>query len=372
MKVEFYRHGLEPEDIEKVKEVLNSLFLTTGSVTGEFEQKFSQYTGLPYVVGLNSCTAALHLALLTLGVGPGDEVITTPMTFLATATAVLHTGAKPVFVDVEPKTGLIDPSQIKAAITQKTKAILPVHLYGTMADMRTIATIAKANGLKVIEDCAHCIEGERDGVRPGELGDIACYSFYATKNLTSGEGGAVATKNKEGAERIRLLRLHGMSADAVSRYGPLYKHWDMEVLGWKYNMDNIHAALLVRQIGRLDKNWKRRAEIAETYRNRLSSLPSLELPGVRGKSAYHLQTVWVDRGQRDEVLRKMMEKGIGVTVNYRALHTLRYLRETFGFSPSDFPVADAIGERTLSLPLYAKLTDAEVDYVVDSLREITA
>jgi dTDP-4-amino-4,6-dideoxygalactose transaminase len=224
--------------------------------------------------------------------------------------------------------------------------------------------------LKVVEDCAHCIEGERDGVRPGELGDIACYSFYATKSLTSGEGGAIATENKEWAGRIRLLRLHGMSADAVTRYGSVYQHWDMEVLGWKYNMDNIHAALLVGQIGRLDKNWKRRAEIAETYRSRLPSVPSLELPEIRGKSAYHLQTVWVDSGRRDEALRGMMEKGIGVTVNYRALHTLRYFRETFGFSPSDFPVAREIGERTLSLPLYAKLTDPEVDYVVDSLKEI--
>ena len=214
------------------------------------------------------------------------------------------------------------------------------------------------------------LHGQRDGVRPGELGDIACYSFYATKNLTSGEGGAVATRNKEWADRIRLLRLHGMSADAVTRYGSAYQHWEMELLGWKYNMDNIHAALLVRQIDRLDKNWKRRAEIAETYRNHLKPIPSLELPEVRGRSAYHLQTVWVDSGRRDEVLRGMMEKGIGVTVNYRALHTLRYFRETFGFSPSDFPAAFEIGERTVSLPLYAKLTAAEVDTVVDSLREI--
>ena len=372
MKIEFYRHNLEKEDIEKACEVLRSTFLTTGEVTREFEEKFARLTGLDHAVGITSCTAALHLSLLALGIGPGDEVITTPMTFLATATSILHAGARPVFVDVEPNTGLIDPERIEKAITSRTKAILPVHLYGVMADMRAIAAIAQKRGLKIIEDCAHCIEGERDGVRPGQLADAACYSFYATKNLTSGEGGAVATRDTKLAGKIRMLRLHGMSKDAISRYHSKFKHWDMEMLGWKYNMDNIHASLLVRQMERLQGYWQRRRDIAQMYRKHWKGSADIELPEIRGKSAYHLQTVWLDASVRDRAIDKLQEEGIGVAVNYRALHTLRYFRETFGFKPVDFPNALAIGERTVTLPLYPKLKDEEVRCVIESLKGVFA
>jgi len=193
MKIEFFRHNIENEDIENVSEVLRSIFLTTGPVTDEFEKKFSRYTGLKETVGLNSCTAALHLSLLALGIDSGDEVITTPMTFIASAIPIIHVGARPVFVDVEENTALINVDKIEAAITPRTKAILPVHLYGSMVDMRKIRSIADQYKLRVIEDCAHCIEGEREGIRPGQLGDVACYSFYTTKNLTCGEGRAVTT-----------------------------------------------------------------------------------------------------------------------------------------------------------------------------------
>ena len=369
-KIEFYRHHLEEEDKAKVREVLDSLFLTTGNVTADFEKKFSEYTGLPSVVGLTSCTAALHLSLLALGIGPGDEVITTPMTFLATATAILHTGAKPVFADVEPETGLIDPFQVEKAITSRTRAILPVHLYGTMADMKSLSRIAKKHHLKIIEDCAHCIEGERDGIRPGGLGDIACYSFYATKNLTSGEGGAIATRDETLAKKIRSLRLHGMTSDAASRYHGLYKHYDMELLGWKYNMDNIHAALLVTQIQRLERYWQERDRLAQLYEKRLEEIPGVRLPKVTGKSARHLQTFWVEEDRRELVLQQMQERGIGVAVNYRAMHTLQYFRATFGFQPSDYPIALRIGLQTISLPLYPKLGEAALNYVMDCLREI--
>lgn len=372
MKVEFHRHNIEREDVEKLEEVLDSLFLTTGAVTSEFEQRFAEYTGLPHVVGLTSCTAALHLSLLALGIGPGDEVITTPLTFIATATAILHTGAKLVFVDVEPDTGLIDPAKVKGAITSRTKAIVPVHLYGTMADMKALAALAKAHGLWMVEDCAHCIEGERDGVRPGHFGDVACYSFYATKNLTSGEGGAVATRNEELAEKIRLLRLHGMNKDAASRHGLKYRHWDMETLGWKYNMDNIHAALLVRQIERLGPYWERRRQIAEWYREGLKDVPSVLFPEIRGKGAYHLQTVWVDPKIRDEVMHQMQKREVGVAVNYRAIHTLTFFKNQFGYKPEDFPSADEIGRKTISLPLYPKLTGEEAEYVVEALRSVVS
>jgi len=371
-KIEFYRHSLEEEDIAKASEVLRSLFLTTGPVTAEFEEKFSAFTGLAHTVGLSSCTAAVHLALLALGIGPGDEVITTPMTFAASATAILHTGATPVFVDVEPETGLMDAGRIEKTITSRTKAILPVHLYGVMADMRSIRAIADRKGLKIVEDCAHCIEGERDGVRPGGLGDAACFSFYATKNLTCGEGGAVGTKDGRLAETVRILRLHGLTSDASSRHFEKNPFYDMNVLGWKYNMDSIHAALLVHQIGRLRGYWERREALAKRYESGLKSVPGIRFPQVKGTSARHLQTLWVDGTRRDRVIETLGQKGVGVTVNYRALHTLGYFRQTYGFKPENFPNAYKIACETLSLPLYPKLSDEEADYVVEAVKEALA
>ncbi len=368
MRVEFYRHNITGEDIDNVVKVLNSIFLTNGPVTTKFEEKFSGYTGLAHTVAVSSGTAALHLAMLALGIGPGDEVITTPMTFIATATSILHAGAEPVFVDVEHDTGLLDVSKVEASITARTKAIVPVHLYGTMVDMVKLRDIADRYGLKVIEDCAHCLEGMRDGIRPGQLGDAACYSFYATKNLTCGEGGAVATNNEDVAKKIRVLRLHGMSKDAASRYSGYYEHWDMLALGWKYNMDDIHAALLIKQLDRIDEYWQRRESISRTYDEAFSSLPEIKVPYVKGKSARHLYTIWVKPEVRDEVLRKLQDRGVGVAVNYRAIHNLTYFRESFGFVPGDFPIADTIGRSTISLPLYPKLRDIEIDYVIESVQ----
>ena len=283
MNVEFYHHSLDETDIANVVKVLNSVFLTTGPVTGEFERKFAAYTGLPHVVALNSCTAAMHLALEGLGVGPGDEVITTAMTFIASATCIQHAGATPVLVDVDPATGCIDPAAVKAAITPRTKAILPVHLYGVMCDMRALRDIADTHGLFIVEDCAHCVEGERDGVRPGQLSDAACYSFYATKNLACGEGGAVATRHEELAKRVKLLSLHGMSKNAAGRYHGSYQHWDMLTLGWKCNLDDIHSALIVSQIDRLDALWARRREIFERYERAFEG-SAVARPSVVGKS----------------------------------------------------------------------------------------
>jgi dTDP-4-amino-4,6-dideoxygalactose transaminase len=217
LKVEFYKHNLGAEENQKVLECLSGIFLTTGQYVKDFESRFAQYLGLKHVIGLTSCTAALHLSLLGLDIGPGDEVITTPMTFIATANAILYVGATPVFIDIDPQTGLMDPHLIEAAITPSTKAIIPVHLYGQMCDMKAISGIARKHNLKIIEDCAHCVEGIRDGVRPGQLSDAACYSFYATKNLTCGEGGAVGCNDDRLAERILLLRQHGMSKSAADR-----------------------------------------------------------------------------------------------------------------------------------------------------------
>lgn len=369
MKVEFFVHNLSEQDIENTTKTLRSIFLTTGPVTENFEKKFSNYTGLQHVVAVNSCTAALHLSLLALGIGPSDEVITTPMTFIATSTSILHTGATPVFVDVEEKTGLMDIDKVESAITARTKAILPVHLYGSMVDMIALKKIADRHHLKIIEDCAHCIEGIRDNVRPGQLSDAACYSFYATKNLTCGEGGAFGTNNPELADTVRILRLHGMSKDAISRYQGLYRHWDMVSLGWKYNLDDIHSALLVGQIDSINDNWEKRKKIWKIYDDLLKPLPLIEIPETTGKSALHLYTIWVDPEKRDVTLHQIQHAGIGVAVNYRAIHTLTYFKETFGYKPEDYPIANEIGNRTISLPFYPTIATGDVQKVCETLKK---
>jgi dTDP-4-amino-4,6-dideoxygalactose transaminase len=370
MKVEFYRHALNEDDIQATTGVLRSIFLTTGPAAAAFERKFSQYTGLAHAVSLNSCTAALHLALLGLGIGPGDEVIVPAMTFIASATPVWHVGARPVLVDVEPQTGLIDVAKVEAAITPRTKAIIPVHLYGVMADMKALSSLARKHGLFIVEDCAHCIEGRRDGIRPGQLADVACYSFYATKNLTCGEGGALATNNPSLARTVYSLRQHGMNKEAAGRYTGAYQHWDMTTLGWKYNLSDILAVLLVGQMDRLDTQLQRRTYLCEEYDTRLRGTPGLDIPLRPGKSACHLYTVWVPGDRRDRILQELQKNDIGVAVNYRAIHTLKYFRENLGHAPEDFPVALEIGQRTISLPLYPLLRKEEVAYVCNTLREI--
>jgi len=245
MKVEFYKHNLSREDKQKLAECLDGIFLTTGQYVSEFESNLGKYLQVKHAIGLNSCTSALFLSLKALGIGPGDEVITTPLTFIASANAILHTGARPKFVDVEDKTGLIDPNNIDSVITEKSKAIIPVHLYGQMCDMAKIQFISNKHQLKIIEDAAHCIEGIRNGIQPGKLSDAACFSFYATKNITCGEGGAVVTNNEELAQRIIKLRSFGMTKEAAARHAGKYQHWDMDVLGYKANMSNIQAALQI-------------------------------------------------------------------------------------------------------------------------------
>jgi len=374
MKIEFYRHDVQPSDINNVVAVLNSLFLTTGEVVSEFEDKFSKYLDCKYTVGVTSCTAALHLSLLAYGMGAGDEVITTPMTFIATANSIIYTGARPVFVDVEPETGNIDADLIEAAVTPRTKAIMPVHLHGQMCDMKRIREIADKPGLVVIEDAAHAIEAVRDGARPVKLGEAACFSFYATKNITSGEGGAIGTNNKQIAEKLMKLRLHGMSKGAAERYSRRYEHWDMEMLGWKYNMDNIQAALLIGQLDRIEKNRERRELICRIYEDAFKNNPRVSMLQVApgSKSARHMFTIQVAPEKRDDVLWKLQKKGVGVAVNFRAIHLLSYYRQTFGYKRGMFPVAERIGDSTITLPLYPGLSDAEIEYVIRAVNESTA
>jgi UDP-4-amino-4-deoxy-L-arabinose-oxoglutarate aminotransferase len=373
-KVEFFRHALTEDDISAVGEVLRGVFLTTGPKTAAFEKALAEYAGLKHVVGVSSCTTALFLCLEGMGIGEGDEVITTPMTFIATANVVLHVGAKPVLVDVEADTGNVDANRIEDAITPRTRAILPVHLYGLLADMKSIGEIGARRGIPILEDAAHALEAERDGARPGTTGKAVCYSFYATKNLTCGEGGAIGTNDDALDERIRKLRLHGMSKGAADRYTGRYQHWDMELLGYKANMSDIQSALMLGQIPRLQAQLDRREAICRRYEAAFRGIPGLSFPVVPqgARSARHLFTIWVPKERRDETLWKLQERGIGVAVNYRAIHLLSYYAAQFGFRPGDFPNAERIGDSTITLPLYPSLTDAQADRVIEAVLEVAA
>jgi dTDP-4-amino-4,6-dideoxygalactose transaminase len=275
LKVEFYRHNIGAAEKEQLLAVLDSVFLTTGEVVQQFERQLAEYLGIAETVAVMSCTAGLHLALLALGIGAGDEVITTPLTFIATANAILHAGATPVFVDVEPTTGNLDVAQVAAAITPRTRAILPVHLYGQMCDMRALRQLADQHQLKIIEDAAHCLEGQRDGVGVGQLGDAVCFSFYATKSITCGEGGAIGVNDPALATSLRKLALHGMSRSAADRYQGNYQHWDMELLGWKYNLSNIQAALLLPQLPLVTARLARREAISQRYEAAFAQLEAI-------------------------------------------------------------------------------------------------
>ncbi len=369
MKVEFYRHSLGEAEKRAVAEVLDSIFLTTGPKTREFEESFARYLGVQHCVGMFSCTAGLFLVLKGWGIGPGDKVVVPAMTFIASANVVLHCGAEVVFCDVDPKTALLDLNQLEDILKKErgVKAVIPVHLYGQMVDMKAMRELGERYGVNILEDSAHCVEGVRDGIRPGQLGDAAAFSFYATKNLACGEGGAVVTNDDKLREYLVIARLHGMSKSAAERY-QRYQHWDMYFPGYKANMFDLQAAVLLPQLTRIEELWERREQIARqyeiTFRQNGVDFP-ITLPGV--KHARHLFTIWAPAGKRDDWLAKLQERNVGVVVNYRAVHLRAYYRQRYGFSGGEFPVAEEIGERTLSIPLYPRLSEAEVSYVTDTI-----
>ncbi len=368
-RVPFFRHDLGAAELAQLAEVLKGDILTTGEYVARFERRLADYLDRKHVLGVSSCTGALHLSLLALDVGRGDEVITTPMTFIATATAILEAGAKPVFVDVESDSGNIDANLVEEAITPRTKAILPVHLYGLMCDMRRLRSIADRHGLYLIEDSAHCVEAKRDGIGPGGLGDIACFSFYATKNLTCGEGGALATNDTALYEKLKLLHHHGMTKTAFDRSREGYKHWDMVALGWKYNMSNIEASLLLPQFDRIAAKLKQRQSLAQRYDERLADVPGVIRPASMPNTVHsrHVYAVRVAGEKRDEVIDSLKAEQIGCVVNYRAVHLMQYFREHFGHKPGDFPVAERIGDETISLPFYPGMPLEDVDVVCEAL-----
>ncbi len=364
------------EEIAGVVDSLRRRWIGTGLKVGAFEHDFAEYKGTPNAVAVNSCTAALHLSILSLGIGPGDEVITSPMTFCATANAILHAGAKPVLADCDPATFNIDTEKVSRKITRRTKAILPVHFAGRACDMGALMRLARSHKLHVIEDCAHAIETEFQGRKAGTFGVLGCFSFYATKNLTTAEGGMVITRGKPLADRIKRLALHGMSQDAWKRYSDSgYKHYDVVELGYKYNMTDLQAAIGLPQLRRLEKNWKRRREIWKRYQAAFADLPVVlpAEPGAHERHAHHLYTPLVSRSfkrGRDWVLSALTAENIGVGVHYRALCDHPYYRRALGWKRSDGPVASDIGARTLSLPLSPALSDRDVDDVIAAFRKV--
>ena len=368
-KIEFFKHTIGAEEKEAMLRAMDEPFLTTGTIVADFEHQFAAFVGADHAVGLTSCTAALHLALLACGVGPGDEVITTPMTFAATSLAIAHCGAKPVWVDVEPLTGNMNAESIEAAITSRTKAILPVHLYGQMCNMLAISRIAKKHSLYIIEDAAHALIARRAGIKVGQLSDACCFSFYATKSITCGEGGALTTNNTDIFEYVKRNRSHGLTSDAAARYSGTYTHWDIVDLGWKYNMDNLKASMLIPQLAKADHQRAIRKIACEVYMDKLHNIKQLSFPIVLPEciSDYHLFTLWVD--QRDDLITYLQNHGIGVTVNYRSINLLSALLKEYGKGRGSFPNSEYIGDRTLSLPLHCKLTDAEMSYVCSTLKK---
>ena len=372
-KVPFFLHDLGQEEIDAVAAAIRHPILTTGETVDRFEKRLADYLGCRHVLGVTSCTGAMHLSLLALGVGPGDEVITTPMTFIATSTAILEAGARPVFVDVEPETGNMDVERIVAAITPRTRAILPVHLYGRMCHMTALREIAERHGLFIVEDAAHCLEGHDQGLRPAAVGQTACFSFYATKNITCGEGGALATNDTELYQKLKLLRHHGMTKTGAERTEKGYQHWDMALMGWKYNMSNIEAAILLPQMDRVERKLLRRRELTDRYRAQMADLPGVRplaatAPG--SVHAHHLFPVLVEGMERDRFVQALQGLGVSVMVNYRPVHLTHYFSQTFGFRPGQFPVAERIGETVVSLPLYPTMADADIDAVVQAMREV--
>jgi len=370
---------IEEPEIEEVVATLRSGWLGTGPKVARFERDFAAYKGASHAVALNSCTAALHVSMLAAGLRPGDEVITSPLTFCATVNAVIHAGLTPVLADVDPRTMNIAPDQIRAALTPRTRAILPVHLAGRPCDMDAICGIAKKRNLKIIEDCAHAIETEYKGRKTGTFGDFGCFSFYVTKNIITGEGGMVLAGSEEDAARIKILALHGMSKDAWKRFGDEgYKHYQVVECGHKYNMTDIQAAIGLHQLKRIDEYWERRREIWQRYDEAFAGLP-LGLPAPpepQTRHARHLYTILVDHAKtgitRDDFLNAMSARNIGVGVHYLSIPEHPYYQKTFGWKPEDYPNAMRIGRSTVSLPLSPKLTDDDVQDVIRAVTEILA
>src|SRR5690606_17113233 len=372
--------SLGDEEVEEVAATLRSDWITTGPRTKAFEAQFGAYVGAPGGTSLmlNSCTAGLHVALVALGIGPGDEVIVPTLTFAATANVVEHVGATPVLVDVEPTTLCIDPAAVERAITPRTRAVVPVHYAGHPAELDPLFDLAERYGLEVIEDAAHAVPASYRGVMVGSRGNFASFSFYATKNLTTIEGGAL-TGRPDLLDQARAIGLHGMSRDAWKRFDKSGSwNYDVEMPGFRYNMTDVQAAVGMQQLRKLDGFHARRREVVELYRAALGDDPGFELPSElpHASSAWHLFVLRLRPErlgmERDRFIEELKARNIGTSVHYRPLHMMTFYARKYGYRPEQFPVALDAFQRMVSLPLNPRLTDQDVDDVVTAVREATA
>jgi dTDP-4-amino-4,6-dideoxygalactose transaminase len=373
----FHKAWLEEEEHREVEDTLNSGWLTTGPKVLKFEEAFKEYIGCKHAVALNSCTAGLNLALALQNFPDGDEVITTPMTFPATANAILLQRLKPIFSDIEPGTLTIDPRKIEAVITPRTRAIIPVHFSGHPCDMSPIQELADKHKLVIIEDAAHALESEYKGQKVGNMGNAAAFSLYANKNITTGEGGMLVTNDDDLADTIRIMRLQGISRDAWKRFGKSgFAHWEQTLAGHKCNMTDLNASLGLHQIKKVERFMTLRKKYVSMYDNAFADVPELETLAVRDyvTSAHHiyiialqLECLTVDR---DGFLDAIQSAGIGVAVHYVALHLQPYYVKNFNTKPQDFPIASNYSERVISLPLYPKMSSADVERVIETVKDL--
>ena len=372
-----FPYSFDSREINEVIDTLRSGWITTGPKTHRFEEMIKSYVDCKYTVALNSCTAGLHLSLIAAGVGPGDEVITTPFTFAATANVILHVGAKPVFVDIQKDTFNIDPSLIEGAITKKTKAIIPVHYGGHPCDMDEILAIAKKHNLTIIEDAAHAIGAKYKNKNIGTISDYTAFSFYATKNITTSEGGMVCLKDDMSEEKIRMMSLHGMNRDAWKRYGKGgYWYYEVKYPGFKYNMTDIQASMGIHQIKKLNKFISKRESVAQFYNKSFKDLPEIKVPVVKRyvKHARHLYSILLDLNKlkidRGEFFKALDAENIGTSVHFIPVHFHPYYRDRFNLKKGDYPIAEYIFERIISLPMNPTMTKQDMQDVVKAVRKI--
>lgn len=370
---------LGQEEYDEVLDTLKSGWIGTGPKTQAFETAFAQYIGSQYAIAVNSCTAALHLSLIVSGIGSGDEVITTPLTFAATANVIVHQGATPVFADVDPITLNLSPAAVQQKITSRTKAILPVHFGGLACDMVALRALAHQNGLVVVEDAAHALGARQNGHMIGGTGGLTCFSFYANKNLTTAEGGMITTDDSQLAESLKVYRLHGMSSDAWKRFaGRDLILADVVYPGYKYNMTDIQASLGIHQLHKQEDFWRVRASHAEAYDHAFSDLAGVRTqfrPNTEGnRHALHLYVLILDpvqfRVDRNQIVRALLAENIGAAIHYRALHTQPYYAQRFGYQPGDLPVAFEIGSNIISLPISPGMTSRDVNDVIEATRKV--
>lgn len=375
--IPFFVPSIGQQEIQSVVETLQSGWLTTGPKVKQFEAEFAERVGVRHAIAVNSCTSALHLALESIGVTHGDEVILPTLTFAATGEVVVHLGAKPILADIRPDTLNIDPDAIETLITSRTKAIIPVHYGGQPCHMERILEIARRHELHVIEDAAHAIPARYGDQVVGSIGDVTCFSFYANKTITTGEGGMITTDHEDLAERMRIMSLHGISKDAWKRFSA-EGSWYYEILapGYKFNMTDIAAAIGIHQHARCDELWEGRCRVVELYERRFSELAEIITPFVElnVQHSHHLYVIQLEldklRIDRNRFIQELNQAGVGTSVHYTPLHMHPYYRVSFGYSPDDLPVARRVYERIISLPIYPGMSGADVEYVCDTVEWI--